>query len=230
MGEDSRGKHMVLEDLWNLFEDELFPMESTPNLFNQYRDKDDRLDLHNANELRKQNLWSYLKSYSEKPSVLIVGEAAGPWGCRFSGVPFTGEKQLSDESLPFPGHRTSRDNPLLKVRKSPPYISKSAKIFWDAMKPFHPKFFVWDCVPFHPHNPEEILSIRTPTSKELNPFLKILRSIKKIIYPTYNLAIGRKAQNAFSRIGEESIYIPHPSHGGANEFRTKIEGFFNMIR
>lgn len=222
---------MVLKDLWNLFEDELFPIESTTNLFNQYHDTDERVDLHNANELRKENLQNYLKSYSEKPLVIIVGEAAGPWGCRFSGVPFTGEKQLSDgDSLPFTGHRTSRDDPLLRVRKLPPYISQSAKIFWDTMKPFHPKFFVWDCVPFHPHYPEEIMSIRTPTSKELDSFSEILRNIKKIIDPTYILAIGRKAQEAFSRIGEECKYIPHPSHGGANKFRTRVERFFNMIR
>ena len=222
---------MVLEDLWNLFEDELFPIESTPNLFNQYRDTDGRLDLHNADKLRKRNLWSYLESHSERPSVLIVGEAAGPWGCRFSGVPFTGEKQLSDgHSLPFAGHRTSRDNPLLKVRKSPPYVSQSAKIFWDTIRPFHPEFFVWDCVPFHPHNLGEIMSIRTPTSKEVDSFSEILRSIKRIIDPTYVLALGRKAQNVLSRIGEESKYIPHPSHGGANKFRAEIEGFFNMIK
>jgi hypothetical protein len=222
---------MIFKELWDLLEHELFLRESTIELFNQYRDRDLSVDLPDANEIRKENLWNYLNSFSENPSILIVGEAAGPWGCRFSGVPFTGEKQFSyGHSLPFSGHRTSRDHLLLEVRKLPPYISQSAKIFWDVMKPFHPKFFIWDCVPFHPHNPEEILSIRTPTSKELDSFSGILRKIKRIIDPTYNLALGRKAQNAFSRIGEESKYIPHPSHGGANRFRSGIEEFFNMIR
>ncbi|MFA4936156.1 MAG: hypothetical protein WC568_10015, partial [Candidatus Methanoperedens sp.] len=91
------------DDLWSIFENKLFLFPTTEVLFNQYKQVNLDVDLPNAHEIRKQNLRNYLESFSEKPSILVVGEAAGPWGCRFSGVPFTGEKQLCMHNLPFSG-------------------------------------------------------------------------------------------------------------------------------
>lgn len=218
------------DDLWSRFENKLFSVPTTGGLFNQYNKQvNPKVDLPNAHEIRKQNLKNYLESFSEKPSILVVGEAAGPWGCRFSGVPFTGEKQLCENTLPFSGCRSSIEKPLINVKKKPPYTSQSAKTFWEVMMPHHTEFFVWDCVPFHPHNPDDPLSVRNPTKVEVSSCIELLGQINEIIKPKNILAIGRKAEIALKQIDvyPVPVYVRHPSHGGANQFTTEVKRFFN---
>lgn len=215
---------MPLNDIWDLFQKRVFPIQSTEILFNQYKDSDPIVDLPNASNIRKQNLKNYLESFPERPYILVVGEAAGPWGCRFSGVPFTGEKQLCMHALPFQGHRSSKEKPLLETKKMPPYTSQSAETFWRVMKPYHPEFFVWDCVPFHPHDPDKILSIRSPKLEEVGFYSELLKEIIEIIKikPRHIVAVGRKAELGLRLIGVRPIYVRHPSCGGAREFRTRL--------
>jgi len=206
---------MLLNDIWDLFQKRVFPVQSTEILFNQYKDIDPNVDLPNANNIRKQNLRNYLGSFSQRPSILVVGEAPGPRGCRFSGVPFTSEAQLCAQGyLPFAGHQSS-------ARESP-YAENSATIFWKVLAPYHPKFLVWNCVPFHPHKQGEILSIRSPTKKEVIFYSGILSELKKLVKPIHILAVGRKAELGLRQIGVRPIYLKHPSHGGAREFRTRL--------
>ncbi len=214
---------MALRSLWEFIEKKLISKESTLNLFNQYRCLDENLDSPGAPSIRLRNLRNYFHSFSEMPSVLLVGEAAGPWGCRFSGVPFTGERQLFEKSVPFPGEQSSRKDPKYSIKKSPPYISTSAKIFWDVLKSHHPKFLVWDCIPFHPHMEGAPLSIRTPKNEEIKEFSELLNRIIEVVKPSQILAIGRTAEKALSK---GSIYVRHPANGGAKRFREGMEKIF----
>ena len=219
------------DELRDVFENELFDFTPTEGLFNQYKDIDERVDLLDAHEIRKQNLLNYLESFTKKPNFLVVGEAPGPWGCRFSGVPFTGERQLCQHTLPFSGDRSSREKPLVEVKKNPLYTSQSAETFWKIMKPYHPKFFVWNCVPFHPRDLDNILSVRAPKMKEKRSCSALLRQITEIIIPRNKpnvIAIGRKAEEALNKIDIESFYVRHPSHGGANKFRSGVGEFFKV--
>jgi len=206
---------MLLNDIWDLFQNRVFPTQSTEILFNQYKDSDPIFDLPNGNNIRKQNLRNYLGSFSQRPSIMIVGEAPGPRGCRFSGVPFTSEAQLCTHGfLPFMGRQSS-------ARESP-YTENTATIFWKALAPYHPKFLVWNCVPFHPHKQGEILSIRSPTKKEVSFYSGILSELRALVKPIHILAVGRKAELGLRQIGVRPIYVKHPSHGGAREFRTRL--------
>jgi uracil-DNA glycosylase len=205
---------VILDDLWEFLKKEVFDVASKPTLFNQYKDVDPKLDLPHANEIRISNLKSYLDSFSNKPSILGVGEAPGPWGCRFSGVPFTSEDQLLYNALPFRGQQSS--NRLL------PYSEKTATIFWQAIALHHQKIIVWNCVPFHPHQLGDPLSIRGPNISEVNSYSSILRGVLDLIEPRLFVAIGRHAQEALARLHVESIYVPHPARGGANEFRQRM--------
>jgi uracil-DNA glycosylase len=179
---------MVLQELWEYLEQELFLEESRRDLFNQYRAVDENVDQSKAPFIRQKNLKNYFYSFSEIPSFLLVGEAAGPWGCRFSGVPFTGEGQLCQKLLPFPGERSSRDDPKYSLKKLPPFISSSAKLFWNILKPYHPKFFVWDLVPFHPHKKGVPLGVRTPRADEITKYSPSLSKVIEIINPVKTLA------------------------------------------
>jgi uracil-DNA glycosylase len=94
--------------LWQNLEAILTAEPTTNTIFNQYRDSNDQVDVQDAAAIRTKNLRRYVAEATETASILVVGEAAGPWGCRFSGVPFTGEKQLLDPTFPLRGERSSK--------------------------------------------------------------------------------------------------------------------------
>lgn len=209
---------MLLNNLWGLFEEEVFPFHSTDELFNQYSNNDLRFDLPRGNEIRRENLLNYLRSFLRRPTVLIIGEAAGPWGCRFSGIPFTSERLLLSGVLPFEGRQSSNHDP--------PYSEISATIFWEALLPYHQRFFVWNAISFHPHKSGEMLSIRRPTNDEIHTHSKTLSKMLFLIKPKHIVAIGRKAEVALNFLGGSPIYVRHPSQSGAREFRKGIVRIF----
>lgn len=220
---------MILDNLWHLFEKKIFSIPSSNDLFNQYKNRDPRVDLPNAVEIRNQNLYNYFKSFSKKPGVVLIGEAPGPWGCRFSGIPFTGERQLLMKELPFSGNQSSRNKPKIEVRKATPYVSNSARIFWGVMKQYHPKFFVWNCVPIHPYKHNNMLSVRTPTSKEVKNYSILLSEILSILKPKHIVAVGKKAEFSLSQLGIPCTYVRHPSQGGATKFKKGIAKVFRNV-
>ena len=217
---------MVLDGVWDFFQERVFPLPSSERLFNPFHDWNPRVDLPAGWEIRRANLFSYLSSFTRKPSLLMIGEAAGPWDCRFSGVPFTGEKELSAGALPFRGVRSSRDEPLMPIGKRPPYTSHSAAVFWGVLRLRHPDFLVWNCVPFHPHEKDRILSVRTPDSDEIRRFVGHLESLGRLLRPAGIIAIGRRAEQALTATGLSAPYIRHPSQGGARLFRDAMNRLF----
>ena len=196
-------------------------------MFNQYHDVDLRVDRPNAAAIRRKNLRNYIGSFEKRPSVLLIGEAPGPWGCRFSGIPFTGERQLLTGVLPFTGKRSSRTEPLINLRKSPPYVSNSARIFWSTMLSYHPHFLVWNCIPFHPYEDGNILSVRTPTVNEVRRYSTSLAEAIAAIEPEKIVTIGRKSQLAIELLGLSCSYVRHPSQGGALKFQKGIRKIFD---
>ena len=169
-------------------------------------------------KIRQQNLHNYLTSFPSNPRVMLVGEAPGPWGCRFSGLPFTGERQFLDGQLPFQGQPTSTFDP--------PVVERSGTILWGSLSAYHPDFFLWNCIPYHPFNPGEPLSIRTPLTSEIKQFSPTLKEIVKLVAPQRVIAVGRKAETAMDRIGVKAQYVRHPSFGGASAFRIAMQELF----
>jgi uracil-DNA glycosylase family 4 len=191
---------MWLDPFWSFLEETVFSapsvLEGNMPLFNPYHDTNPDYDLPEAAAIRRENLFSFLASLPEKPPVLLVGEAPGWHGCRFSGIPFTSEAQLS---------------------------RGSATIFWQALGAHHPQFFVWSSVPFHPYLSGQPLSNRTPSRQELQSFLPLLAKMNRILSPKLVLAVGRQAQQALSWLDIPAVAVRHPSHGGAVEFKGGIE-------
>jgi len=210
---------VVLDDVWSLFESRVFSVPSTQDgptpLFNPYHDKDSRVDLPGADCIRRSNLFRYLSSFAERPPVLIVGEAPGWRGCRFSGVPFTSEAQLCDGALPFTGHQSSA--------ASSPYAENSATIFWRIAWPHCSSLLVWNCVPFHLHRPDDPLTNRAPTRREIAAHLELLAALLALLEPRLVVAVGRSAEWALRRMDVPCTCVRHPSHGGADEFTVGLE-------
>ncbi len=199
---------------------------STSTVFNQYRDRNDDVDVPDAPSVRIENFRRYMADATSTASILVVGEAAGPWGCRFSGVPFTGERQLLDPSFPVPGRRSSREVPTRETKVAPPFISRSSELFWEVMRPHHGKFVVWGAFPLHSHEEDDFLTVRNPTRGEVSQFREALRLIKAFMKPTCVIAVGKKAFEELEALGEPSIYVRHPSRGGKNEFTGGIQKVF----
>lgn len=192
---------------------DVFPLASTDRLFNQYGDRDDTLDLPNAQQIRRDNLKAYLSAYDVLPDVLLIAEAPGPWGCRFSGVPITSEAQLLDADFPIHGARSSSTGD--------PLTEYCANIHWRVLTPFFPHFLTWNAVPFHPHK-EDALSIRTPTRREIDAFTNVVRCFVNVIRPSHVVAVGRKAERSLDRVGTDYTYVRHPSQGGARLFAEGV--------
>lgn len=212
---------MLLKALWDIIEKEVFPAPSTPLLFNQYSDNDPDFDLPGGELIRRENLKNYISGFRKKPSVLVLGEAAGPWGARFSGIPFTGERQLLTGELPFGGRQSSAHEP--------PYLERSGSILWRTMLPYYPKFILWNTVPFLPHKKGLPLSIRTPSKEEALSSTDTLRKIIDYLRPELIAAVGRTAEHALGRLGVKSLYVRHPSNGGAKKFSEGIKKAFKSL-
>ncbi len=212
--------------LWGWLEERIFSLPGASRgeaaLFNPYGEQDERLDLPGAQRIRQENLRHSLECLPEPPPVLLIGEAPGWRGCRFSGVPFVSEAQLVEGELPFHGRPTSR--------LPSPVREASATIFWEALASYHPEFFAWNCLPLHPGWKSEPCSNRLPTRQEIRRFLPELEAIYKLLHPRLVLAVGRQAGWALGQAGIPATPVRHPSHGGKTGFEAGIKAAFSGLR
>jgi len=205
---------MLLDDVWTLLNDRVFPEASSDILFNPYHTTHDTLDRAGAAQTRRANLRSYLSCFTEPPPLFLLAEAPGPWGCRFSGVPLVSESQLVDEGFPIDGQPTSREDE--------PHREYSASIYWRVLQPYFPHFFTWNSVPFHPHDAGKPLTIRTPRRSEVAAYEGVLADLLGLLQPERVIAIGRKAERSLSEIDVDGTYVRHPSQGGAKKFEAGV--------
>ena len=216
---------MLLKRLWGFFQDNIFstiPSERPDRpLCNFYRERLPEADHSHAPNIRQDNLRRYLESFTTTPQILMIGEVPGWRGCRFSGVPFTSEAQLVGKILPFDGNQSSA--------ASTPYKEATATIFWQLMAPYYPSFLVWNCIPFHPHQPGVPLSNRTPSQLEITCYRSILKGFIAQLRPNLIIAIGRQPEKALQKIGVSATVVRHPSHGGSKLFQSQITAIMSYI-
>ena len=192
-----------------------------PGVFNQYGEVNLDYDRPDGADRRRANLRLYLDRFHAAAYVL-VSEAPGYNGGRFSGVWFTDERFLVGErALPWAGSssgftRSSRDDrPLSR--------ELSATIVWSALGDRRDIIF-WPAFPWHPMGARGPLSNRSPRRDELLIGREILRFFLDAICPGRRvLAVGRHGQAALAALGHGDVgYIRHPAQGGAPEFRRGI--------
>jgi len=184
--------------------------------FNQYRDLDPELGVPGAPAIRRGNLRRYLKSFSDA-SYLLVGEAAGYAGCRFSGIPFTGEAQIAGpECLAWAQGLGLQQSSLGEL-----WHERSGTIVWQAFDG-RQDCALWNAFPWHPFD-REPLSNRKPTQHELDSAIPILRCILSLFGPAQVFAIGRVSEAQLRKLDVRAPYIRHPSHGGKSRFVTSVQ-------
>jgi len=171
-------------------------------------------------EITKNNLTQYLKSmYLLKPKIILVGEAPGYNGCRWSGVPFTSENNITAEyfnDLLFGFKNGFKVRDINHVQKE-----ASATIVWNVLKGFNKLPLMWNAFPFHPYRDDNLESNRTPIKVELDYGKQKLEEIIKIFSIEKIIAVGSIAYETLQKMNIKCNKIRHPANGGKREF---IEG------
>jgi hypothetical protein len=192
-----------------------------PDVFNQYAEVNLAYDRPDGAERRRGNMRRYLECFHDATYVL-VSEAPGYAGCRFSGVSFTDERFLfGEQSLPWVRaaggfSRASRDDrPLSR--------EMSATIVWSALGDRRDIVF-WPAFPWHPIGPRGPMSNRAPRREELRTGREVLQCFLETLFPgRVIIAVGRHGHASLAALGYGEVsYIRHPAQGGATEFRRGI--------
>jgi hypothetical protein len=195
------------------------PRGDAPQVVNPYREAFAELDGPAAAARRRRNLEAYLDRVGT-PRLVLVGEALGYRGGRFSGIAFTSERQLigpEGRRLPWGGapfQATSR-NPAL-------WLEPSGSIVWDALGGEAAGALVWNSFPWHPYGAAGPLSNRTPERGLVAANLHVLERLLAELPDARVLAVGRTAQGALAGLGCDAPALRHPAHGGAVLFREQL--------
>jgi hypothetical protein len=192
-----------------------------PGLFNQYAEADPELDRADAAARRRANLSRYLALFGGARYVLI-GEAAGYAACRFTGVPFTDERQLVGP-LPLAWAGQECGFGRTSLTGQPLRREASATVVWTALGR-RLDLALWNVVPWHPLGPRGPLSNGLPSRTVQRAGLEVLRLALASVWPTAQpIAVGRVAERALAELELVSpVYLRHPSHGGSSAFRAGL--------
>ena len=177
--------------------------------------------LPKAADCRHERLRSHFAC--PEPQLILIGEAPGFQGCRYSGVPFTSEKQLLQGNLP----RLASDGRLTQRKR--PFAEPSATILWRSLAALGiaDHVVLWNAVPWHPIGPRGALSNRKPTRCELVLGLCYLERLLDLFAGTPAIAIGRSAQAAFAELSiTPATVLRHPSYGGARLFEQGLREYW----
>lgn len=187
-------------------------------VFNQYQEEHPEHDLPDAAEMRINNLRRYLDTFRGARHILLA-EAAGYQGCRFSGVPMTSEAQLVE---PAALHWARGQGYTRTSRRGRLWREPSATILWETLGD-RMDCLVWNTFPWHPYGRRGPLSNRTPRKGEVAAGNEVLLHFLALFPEARPVAVGRVAERTLGRLGMKPGYIRHPSHGGKPQFAAGIE-------
>lgn len=205
-----------------------------PCVFNPWRDSDerDRNPRRDMPRLRRENMAAYLDARRTHARVLLLGEAPSHRGCRFSGIAFCSETELTQKAG-LVARRTLELTSRLAEEK--PQRERSAAVIWSeierAGKPF--EVVLWNAFPWHPYleddgtkaGPCGPSSNRKPRTPEVAQGRLVLEALMRCFTRRLEVfAVGKVAEEALARW--ESVecagYIRHPAQGGESRFRAQF--------
>jgi len=157
--------------------------------------------------------------FAAAPALVLLGEASGYQGCRFSGMPFTNEKLMLEGRIPrvpVAGRLTARPRP---------WCEPSATVVWGTLHALGlaERTVLWNAFAWHPFKPGEPYSNRAPTRDELDAGRDVLDGVLNAFRRAKVVAVGKVAERALRSLGREPYAtVRHPSMGGATEFRAGL--------
>lgn len=186
-------------------------------------------NIYNKNTEGFENTTNNLSIYLQKmlilkPKYLLVGEAPGHKGCRWSGIPFVSERILKENAF----FGLENGYKIRDIKK--PQTENSATIVWETLDNFGIYPLIWNAFPFHPYKTNDKNSNRTPTKQELEYGRQILLDLLNIFEfePCNIIAVGKQAKKSLSYFSEFSNIkeIRHPANGGKQEFVKGIQKLY----
>ena len=202
------------------------PRGAAPGVVNPYREAFPELDGPAAARRRRENLEAYLERVGV-PRRVLLGEALGFRGGRFSGIAFTSERQLAGPDgrrLPWAGSPGS--SPFAATSRNPAlWLEPSGSVVWDALGGEARGALLWNTFPWHPYGAKGPLSNRTPERGLVAANLHVLERLLAEVGAARVLAVGRTAQAALALLGVEAPALRHPAHGGAGLFRQQMRDY-----
>lgn len=194
-------------------------------VFNPWADHDERdaAPRRAAPGRRLDNMRAYLEARQRSARVVLLGEAPSHRGCRFSGIAFCSEVELTRKAALVaraPLALTSVDAHAKPMRE------RSAAVIWDELDKAGcaSQVVLWNAFPWHPYG-ETTSSNRKPRTVEVEEGRSVLEALMACFpHPLRVYAVGKVAEQALERW--EAIpcagYIRHPSQGGEMLFRAQF--------
>ncbi|MBK8322043.1 MAG: uracil-DNA glycosylase [Betaproteobacteria bacterium] len=209
------------------FLDDLAAFQS-PRVFNPWRDVDPVNDIgKDAPAIRRDQLRRYLAERVGHAKLLLVAEAAGYQGCKFTGLAMTSERQLLAagpmDEVYFAGEkrRTSRASV-----KPAGFNEPTATVVWRTLLTAGLRgreWVNWNTFAWHPFD-DGALTNRTPTRQELEAGAPALERFLALFPGVPVVTVGEKARGKLGELGVEALAaVRHPAYGGAAEFGRGIE-------
>ncbi len=200
-----------------------------PHVFNPWRDRDRRNDGRvDAPEVRARQLEAYLAARQRSARLLLVAEAVGYQGAKFSGVPLTTERMLLGHVAGVPA-QCAFDGPGLQTSRPAVHprgvTEPTSTIAWKQLLAlgWQPREFVfWNAFPLHPHRAGEPLSNRPPTRAELAASAHVLDALRALFPRARTVAVGRVASEMIAALEGGVPRVRHPANGGAVQFRREL--------
>lgn len=154
------------------------------------------------------------------PTLILVGEAPGYQGCRYSGIAFTSERLLIEGAIPRIPALSNR----LSTRRLP-FSEPSATIVWRTLirLGIAERTILWNALQLHPHRIGEPWSNRTPTAREIDLGAPALHLLTTSFPAARIVAVGWKSESLLMAMGiTPAATVRHPANGGATLFAVGI--------
>ncbi len=202
----------ALGRFWRLLE-----AEPPTHVFNPWTQRDPGTDAaKDAPQARLERLRAHLAAPIR---VILLGEAPGYQGCHVSGIPFTSERLILAGQIP----RVTSEGRRLSTRHIP-WSEPSATTVWGTLQELGIAdcTALWNAYPWHPHQPGNRQSNRTPTREERLVGVPVLKALLAAFPQATVFAVGRTAEASLREVGCEAKPLRHPSMGGAKLFRGQL--------
>jgi len=204
-------------------------------VFNPWRDHDerDRAPRRETPKRRLENMAAYLEARSRSARILLLGEAPSHRGCRFTGIAFCSEVELTHKRDLVARRQlqlTSAESAVKPVRE------RSAAVIWDELERggCAREVVLWNAFPWHPYQAEDGSGLagpsgpssnRKPKRGEVEQGRAALDALMSCFsHKLVVLAVGKVAEDALRRWGGVACtgYIRHPAQGGESRFRAQF--------
>ena len=204
-------------------------------VFNPWKDHDerDRAPRRATPQMRLENMAAYLEARANSARVLLLGEAPSHRGCRFTGIAFCSEVELTHKRDLVAGRALELTS---AVSKDKPMRERSAAVIWDELD--HGgcarAVVLWNAFPWHPYRdaqgapsdgPCGPSSNRKPRRTEVEHGRGALDALLASFSRKLAIfAVGKVAEDALRGWDEAACagYIRHPAQGGESRFRSQF--------